>query len=181
MSKPPQPLSQSLSRKTRGGETVRLESRGQAREVTFGSSFERSSKGHLDKSSAGVSKSFCLGLKTPPFPRTWRQRGETRRQKLQVFRTTRLPAVSHPQKMPQVPRTPARTPSSSDFAATGHPLGVGQVLHKNKQAELSPQSCQETTGSLLEEVAASEVSAGPPSPPGKHREVTNILEEGGDP
>lgn len=83
--------------------------------------------------------------------------------------------------MPQVPRTPARTPSSSDFAATGHPLGVGQVLHKNKQAELSPQSCQETTGSLLEQVAASEVSAGPPSPPGKHREVTNILEEGGDP
>lgn len=68
MSKPPQPLSQSLSRKTRGGETVRLESRGQAREVTFGSSFERSSKGHLDKSYAGVSKSFCLGLKTPPFP-----------------------------------------------------------------------------------------------------------------
>lgn len=68
MSKPPQPRSQSLSRKTRGGKTVRLESRGQAREATFGSSLRGPSKGRLDKSYDRVSKSFCLGLKTPPFP-----------------------------------------------------------------------------------------------------------------
>lgn len=175
--RPPVPLSSAQR-----GETVKLESRGWAREVTFGTSFWRFFKGSFGQilpQSLQIVSSGASGRLVIPSPR--RQQGETRRQKLQVFKTTGPTACSEPPpKRPQEPRRQARTYPSSETQAA-QPRAGCKTDAPRRQAGWSSglPGAQRVSWRKQLQVLGGGDPAGPPDPPGKRRATVNILMGGG--